>query len=104
MAKLGLVVRVHAKPGKEKEVADFLKSALPLAQAEEFMPLWFGLQGANGVFYIFDAFDDEAGREKHLAGRIAAGLMANASELLSEAPHIEKVGVLASKVTKDAVG
>jgi quinol monooxygenase YgiN len=101
MAKLGLVVRMHAKPGKERELAEFLKDALPMARAEEFMPLWFGLEGAKGVFYIFDAFDDEAGREKHLSGLIATGLMRSAPDLLSEPPHIEKVEVLASKVSKD---
>jgi quinol monooxygenase YgiN len=98
MTKLGLVVRLHAKPGKEKEVAAFLSSALPAAQAEEFMPIWFALESHGGVFYIFDAFGDEGGREQHLAGQIAGALMAKAPELLSEPPHLEKVNVLASKV------
>ena len=34
MSKLALYVPLEAKPGKEKEVADFLKSALPLVNAE----------------------------------------------------------------------
>ena len=34
MEKLALLARVEAKPGKEQQVADFLKSALPLAEAE----------------------------------------------------------------------
>ncbi|MFS8083386.1 MAG: putative quinol monooxygenase, partial [Ginsengibacter sp.] len=49
-------------------------------------------------FGIFDAFADEAGRSAHLAGPIAAALMANADELLSEPPQIEHVDVLAAKL------
>ncbi|MEK7787006.1 MAG: antibiotic biosynthesis monooxygenase, partial [Chloroflexota bacterium] len=44
------------------------------------------------------AFADEAGRSAHLAGPIAAALMANAAELLSEPPQIEQVDVLAAKL------
>jgi quinol monooxygenase YgiN len=41
---------------------------------------------------------DEAGREAHLSGRIAAALMQKAAELSAEAPRIEKVDVLAAKI------
>ena len=34
MSKLALYVPLQAKPGKEKEVADFLRSAVPLVNAE----------------------------------------------------------------------
>ena len=34
MVKLALLARVEAKPGKEEEVAAFLRSALPLAEGE----------------------------------------------------------------------
>jgi quinol monooxygenase YgiN len=50
------------------------------------------------TFGIFDAFPDEAGRQAHLAGRVAAALMAKASELLSQPPSIEKVDVMAAKL------
>jgi quinol monooxygenase YgiN len=98
MVNVGLVVRIVAKAGKEEEVAAFLKGALPLAQAESFTPAWFALRADKATFYIVDAFADDAGRGKHLAGPIAAALMANAPTLLSEPPSIEKVDVLASKL------
>ena len=34
MAKYALYVPLEAKPGKEKDVSDFLRSALPLVNAE----------------------------------------------------------------------
>ena len=34
MVRVGLLVRLKAKPGKESVLGEFLASALPLAQAE----------------------------------------------------------------------
>jgi quinol monooxygenase YgiN len=98
MVKLALFVRLEAKPGKEKAVADFLASALPLANAEAKTTVWFALQMGPSTFGVFDAFADESGREAHLSGPIAAALMANADALLSKPPSIEKVDLLAVKM------
>ncbi len=98
MVKVALYVRLEAKPGKEQEVADFLRSGLPLAQEEPATTAWFALQMGPSTFGIFDAFPDDAGRQAHLAGRIAAALMAKAPDLLSEPPSIAKVDVLAAKL------
>jgi hypothetical protein len=46
----------------------------------------------------FDAFPNEAGRQAHLTGRVAAALMAKASELLAKPSTIEKIDVLAAKL------
>ena len=98
MVKVALFVRLHAKPGKEAELAKFLEGALPLAQSESQTPLWFALRFGPSEFGIFDAFADDAGRKAHLAGPIAAALMKRAKDLLSEAPKIEQVDLLAAKV------
>jgi quinol monooxygenase YgiN len=97
MAKFALLVRLEAKPGKEKEVADFIKSALPLAQQEKFTIHWFALQLGPSTFGIFDSFDNEEGRNAHLGGQIAQALMKNAPSLLAKDPVIEKVDLLAVK-------
>ncbi|MEO6194181.1 MAG: antibiotic biosynthesis monooxygenase, partial [Thermoanaerobaculia bacterium] len=47
---------------------------------------------------IFDAFPDEAGRQAHLAGKVAAALMAKAPDLFAQPPSIEKVDILAAKL------
>jgi len=98
MVKLGLFVRLHAKPGKEAELAKFLEGGLSLANEERATPVWFAVRFDKSTYGIFDAFQEEAGRQAHLNGRIAAALMAKASELLAETPVIEKVDVLAAKV------
>ena len=98
MVKVALLVRLEAKPGKEKDLEAFLKSALPLANQESFTPVWFALKIGPSTFGIFDAFADDSGRQSHLTGQIAAALMAKAGELLNEAPRIEKVDVLAVKL------
>ena len=98
MVKVGLLVRVQAKPGKEAVVANFLEGALTMANQEAATPVWFALRLGPSTFGIFDAFADEAGRSAHLAGPIAAALMANADELLAQPPQIDKVDVLAAKL------
>jgi len=98
MVKVALLVRLVAKPGKEKEVEDFLKSGLSLVQQEPATTAWFGIRLGPSTFGIFDAFPDEAGRQAHLSGQVAAALMAKAPELLSEAPVIEHIDVLAAKL------
>jgi quinol monooxygenase YgiN len=95
---VGLLVRFEAKPGKENEVAEFLRAALPMAEAEPATTAWFAIRMGPATFGIFDAFPNHAGREAHLSGPIAAALMAKASELLAQPPNLEKVDVLASKL------
>lgn len=97
MEKLALLARLEAKPGKEQQVADFLKSALPLAEAEPGTVRWYALQIGPSTFRIFDSFADEAGRDAHLNGEIAQALLAHADELLAAPPVIDKVDLLAVK-------
>jgi quinol monooxygenase YgiN len=98
MVKVGLLVRLEAKPGKEDEVADFLRGALPLAEKESATTAWFAIRLGPSTFGIYDVFPDDAGRQAHLSGPIAAALMAKASELLTKPPVIEKIDVLAAKL------
>ncbi len=97
MEKLSLLALLKAKPGKEKEVEAFLKSALPLAETEPGTVRWYALKLGPDRFGIFDTFQDEKGRDAHLSGEIAKALMAKAGELLAEPPSIEKVEILAVK-------
>lgn len=97
MERLALLARLEAKPGKEQQVADLLKSALPLAEAEPGTIRWYALQLGPSTFGIFDTFADEAGREAHLGGEIPKALAARADELLAAPPVIEKVDLLAIK-------
>jgi quinol monooxygenase YgiN len=96
--KVGILATLKAKPGKEDDVAAFLKSALPMANQEQATTVWFALKIDASTYGIFDAFPDDSGRQAHLSGPIAAALMAHWEELLSEPPKIEQVEVLAAKL------
>lgn len=98
MVTVGLFVRLEAKAGKEEEVAQFLKSALPLVMDEPGTVVWFAVRLGGSSFAIFDAFPSDAGRQAHLAGAVAAALTANADELLAAPPAIESVDMLAVKL------
>ena len=97
MAKLALYVPLKAKPGKEGDVAAFLRSALPLVEEEAGTLNWYAIEEASGQYAIFDTFDTEEDRQAHLGGKVAAALMEKADELFSEPPQIHKLTILAAK-------
>ena len=98
MVTVALYVKLEAKAGKEKDVEAFLKGGLAIVQEEPATTAWFAIRMGPSTFGIFDAFPNEAGRQAHLTGRVAAALMAKAADLLSAPPSIEKVEVLAAKL------
>ena len=98
MLTLGQLVPLEAKPGKEEEVTAFLKQAAQLTTKETTTPLWFAVRLGKSSFAIFDAFHDEAGRQAHLNGPIAAALMAQAPHLFTAPPVIEPLDVVGAKL------
>jgi quinol monooxygenase YgiN len=96
MVQVGLYVRLEAAAGKESAVADFLRQGQALVEAEPGTIVWHSFQMGPSTFGIFDAFEDEDGRQAHLNGKVAQGLSDNA-DLFAESPSIEQVDVLASK-------
>jgi quinol monooxygenase YgiN len=98
MVKVALFVHLEAKPGKEKDVENFLLEGLSLVEEEPATTAWFGIRLGPSTFGIFDAFPSEAGRQAHLSGKVAAALMARAGELFAKPPSIDKIDVLASKL------
>ncbi len=100
MVTTALFVRLEAKPGKEAEVESFLRGGVPLVEEEPATVAWFGIRLGPTTFGIFDAFPDKAGRQAHLTGKVAAALMAKASQLFAQPPVIEKADVLAAKLPK----
>lgn len=103
MVKVGLFVRLESKPGKEKDVENFLRGGLSLVQQEPATVTWFALRLGPTTFGIFDAFADESGRQAHLAGKVAAALKEKASELFAQPPSIEKIDVIAAKLASEKV-
>jgi quinol monooxygenase YgiN len=93
-----LLVRLQAKPGKEAEVAKFLEDGLSIVEQEPATVTWYAIKLGPSTFGIFDTFPDDAGRQAHLQGRVAAALMDQAPDLLASAPSIEKVEILAAKL------
>jgi len=97
---LALYAHMEPKPGKEAELESFLRSALPLAEAEKGTVTWYAFQEDQGAYGIFDTFETEAARQAHLDGPIAKALMSKASELLAKPPSIHKIRLLAAKTPR----
>ncbi|MBI1868621.1 MAG: antibiotic biosynthesis monooxygenase [Methylocystis sp.] len=98
MTNLALYVQLEAKPGKERQVMEFLTGALPMVEAEKGTTAWFAMKMGPSTFGIFDAFSDETSRDAHLGGKVAKALMSKAPELFSNTPSIHKIEVLADKL------
>jgi len=97
MSRVSIWAQLEAKPGKEKELEEFLKSAQPLAEREPGTLSWYAVKMGPGKYGIFDTFADENGRNAHLNGEIAKALFAKAKELLAQPPKIDKPEILAVK-------
>ena len=95
---VALFVRLEAKPGKEADVESFLLNGLSIVQDEPTTTTWYAIKLGPSTFGIFDTFADDAGRNAHLSGRVAAALKAQTSDLFSRPPAIEQVKVLAAKI------
>ena len=97
MDQFAIWAQMEAKPGKELEVEEFLKSAQPLAEAETGTTTWYALKIGPSKYGVFDTFADATGRDAHLNGEIAKALFAKAPDLFVRDPEIDKPLILAAK-------
>jgi quinol monooxygenase YgiN len=97
MDQLALLAVLDAKPGKEKDVEEFLKSARALALQETGTTTWYAVKLGPMKYGIFDTFPDESSRNAHLTGEIARQLFAKAADLFATPPQVEKMEILAAK-------
>jgi hypothetical protein len=98
MTSRALLVRLEARHGMDAAVEDFLVSARRYVTQEPGTRAWFAVRFGRSEYGIFDAFDDDAGRNAHLDGQVAAALRSQGNELFARAPVIERVEVLADKL------
>ena len=89
-----VLLTFQAKEGHEAEVAQFLRDAQPLAQAEPGTTAWFALQLPNNEFGIFDTFPDNGARIHHLIGQIPQELVKHSLTLLGSVPDLTLIDVL----------
>jgi quinol monooxygenase YgiN len=97
MVKLAFFARFQAKPGKEEAVAKFLEKALDMVNNEPTTINWYALKLSPNTFGVFDTFNNEDGRKRHLNGPVGQALMAAAPELFTSPPSIEPVELLGLK-------
>ena len=98
MVTVGLVIRLHPKPGKEEEVANFLEGVMPLIREEAATTTFLGVRFGPSEFGIIDAFPDNEGRTAHATGKAAAALWGRADELFASPPAVEAIDILSSKL------
>jgi quinol monooxygenase YgiN len=97
--KVGLLVRIEAKPEYADEVEAMLRGAQESAEQEQGTVAWFAFRESATTFGVFDTFEDEQGRQAHLTGRIAAALGEAAKTKLSVPPVVVPVELLGAKIS-----
>ncbi|WP_214405983.1 putative quinol monooxygenase [Pseudonocardia lacus] len=93
----GLLALLEAKPGRERELAEFLRAGRELAVAEGGTVTWYAFRLGESTFGIFDTFEGEDGRQAHLGGQIPAALGQVGPDLLAGAPDIRLTDIIAVK-------
>jgi quinol monooxygenase YgiN len=102
MVTQGLLARLEVRPGKDAEAEVFLRSALAKVQSEPGTSAWFAVRFGRSDYGIFDAFPDEDGRQAHLNGAVARGILERVGTLFTKAPRIQKLDVIAAKLPESA--
>ena len=92
-----LHIHLEARPGQEEEVERLLNDILYHVDREPRTGPWYGLRYTKRTFGIFEAFPDERARDRHLAGKGAALLIARSGALLTKPARIDTLDVLMSK-------
>lgn len=95
---IGLLARIEARPEHADQVEKLLGQAVQLANEEARTLAWFAFRENATTFGVFDTFENEEGRSAHLKGKIAAALTDMAGTMLSSAPDIRPVDLLAVKL------
>ncbi len=98
-----LFVEIEAKAGAEAEITQFLHGALATAESEPDTRDWYALRFDDSHFAVFDTFDGNLGRLKHLAGGIGRSLVVKSMSSLNGLPDITSSELVAAKLpTGDA--
>jgi quinol monooxygenase YgiN len=82
----------------EDTMDTFLEDLATEVSWEKTTRAWFGIRYMRGEFGVVSSFDDEAGREAHLAGAAAATFFGAEKRLMTAAPSTAKIDLLGSKM------
>ncbi len=93
-----LFVGIEAEPTHQEEAAEFLRGALEPVEHEPDTRHWYALRFGPADFAIFDTFPGNAGRLKHLFGKVGRALVVKTFTILNGLPDIEPTDILALKL------
>ncbi len=97
MINKSLLLRLVAKPGKEKQLAQLLTEGLQYMLDEPKTINWYAFRINESTFGIFDTFPDADALHEHHTGKLAQAIINTAPELLAEKPSVEATDILAWK-------
>ena len=99
MISKALLFRMESQTD-EDTMDTFLEDLSAEVSWEKTTQAWFGIRYMRGEFGVYSCFDDEAGREAHLAGTAATTFFAAEHRLMTTAPRTTRIDILGSKMPK----
>lgn len=104
------MIKMTSKIQDATEFENFLIAGGELVkQTEPNTKIWFALKGCDNSLTIFDAFYDNAGRDAHFAGQVAAALKTNSDKLVlggwenGVLKNVANSKIISSKLPKEPV-
>ena len=89
---------MRPNPAWSRKSRRFLSGAQRLVENEPDTTAWFAIRMGPRSFAIFDAFNDERGRDAHLNGGVAKQLMAKAPQLFVKRRSLQRLDIIADKL------
>ncbi|MBE7212479.1 MAG: antibiotic biosynthesis monooxygenase [Gluconacetobacter diazotrophicus] len=97
-----LFVEMEAKAGAEADIESFLREALDTAEGEPHTRDWYALRFDEHRFAIFDTFEGNLHRLKHLLGGIGRRIVVKTLTELSGLPEMHSYELVAAKLPNGA--
>ncbi len=98
MNRVGILATLQARPGKEINVEEFLKSATPLVERKWARPLGSLSRLARRRLASSIPSTTNRGEDAHVNGEVAKALFARAEELFVTPPQIQMLDIVAEKL------
>lgn len=97
MQKFAFYAQLKPKPGKEKELEDFIAQGDVHTREDKTILQSFSMKTEDGTYCLFDVFETSPLRSKHFEGETAEKLNAVTSSLLIEPPQVQLLEIVRQK-------
>lgn len=97
MQKFAFYAQLKPKPGKEKELEDFIVQGDMHTSADRTILQSFSMKAEDGTYCLFDVFETSSSRAAHFEGETAQKLAKVTASLLIGPPQVQFLEIVRQK-------